>query len=81
MTGKDVLSIDDLYGILKNNELENFDPVTESFKYLDPQGIGQVNMERLKELFSFMGYGDLTENDLKLILEVGDTDEDGAISL
>lgn len=81
MTGKDILSIDDLYGILKNNELENFDPVTESFKYLDPQGIGQVNMERLKELFSFMGYGDLTENDLKLILEVGDTDEDGAISL
>ena len=51
MTGKDSLGIDDLYGILKNNELENFDPVMESFRYLDPDGTGQVNMERLKELW------------------------------
>ena len=51
MTGRDDLTIDELYEILKNNELENYDPVREAFKYLDPTGRGYANMERVREMF------------------------------
>lgn len=81
MTGKDELSISELHDILKNNELENFDPIAEAFKFFDPEGSGSVDMERLREIFLLLGYGDLSYADLNSILEIADTDGDHKISL
>ena len=81
MTGKDEMSVNELHDILKNNELENFDPIAEAFRFFDPDGTGSVDMERLREIFLLLGYGDLSYADLNSILEIADQDGDHKISL
>ncbi|OMJ91523.1 hypothetical protein SteCoe_5893 [Stentor coeruleus] len=81
MAGKNDISIKELYDILKYNELEDFDPIAEAFKFYDPEGTGFVDMNRLKEIFSLLGYEELTSGDLQILVECADADLDGKISL
>jgi len=41
----------ELYELLKQNELENFDPLLEAYNLLDPQKTGAIEIKRLKEVF------------------------------
>ena len=54
---KTELKAKELYDMLKDNELENFDPLEEAFKLLDPDGTGALDIKRLKDLFLNLGYG------------------------
>jgi Ca2+-binding EF-hand superfamily protein len=81
MTGKNEMSISELHDILKNNELDNFDPIREAFRFFDPDNTGSVDMERLREIFLLLGYGELSYADLNLLLEIADKDGDHKISL
>lgn len=81
MAGKNDISIKELYDILKYNELEDFDPIAEAFKFYDPEGTGFVDLNRLKEIFSLLGYEELTSGDLQILIECADADLDGKISL
>lgn len=81
MAGKNDISIRELHDILKYNELEDFDPIAEAFKFYDPEGTGFVDLERLREIFSLLGYEDLTYGDLQILVECADADLDGKISL
>eukprot|EP00358_Blepharisma_japonicum_P004376 CAMPEP_0202948454 /NCGR_PEP_ID=MMETSP1395-20130829/13408_1 /ASSEMBLY_ACC=CAM_ASM_000871 /TAXON_ID=5961 /ORGANISM="Blepharisma japonicum, Strain Stock R1072" /LENGTH=136 /DNA_ID=CAMNT_0049650529 /DNA_START=407 /DNA_END=817 /DNA_ORIENTATION=+ len=81
MAGKNDISIRELHDILKYNELEDFDPIAEAFKFYDPEGTGYVDLERLREIFSLLGYEDLTYGDLQILVECADADLDGKISL
>jgi len=45
------ISFDELYELLKDNQLTNFDPVKEAFKVYDPQDTGFVDMSVVKEFF------------------------------
>jgi Ca2+-binding EF-hand superfamily protein len=75
------ISFEELYDLLKDNQLTNFDPVKEAFKVYDPQDTGFVDMEVVKEFFANLGYGEISDEDAKIILETADGDKDGRIGL
>ena len=81
MAGKNDIELKELYDILKYNELEDFDPIAEAFKFYDPDNTGFVDEKRLKEIFSMLGYEDLTSGDYSILIECADADLDGKISL
>mmetsp|Transcript_16775 Transcript_16775/g.39548 ORF Transcript_16775/g.39548 Transcript_16775/m.39548 type:complete len:160 (+) Transcript_16775:59-538(+) len=70
-----------LHKLLMNNELTNFDPVREAFKVYDPHETGFVDIEVLKAIFSNLGFGDVTNEDVQVLVETADVDGDGKISL
>jgi Ca2+-binding EF-hand superfamily protein len=75
------ITFEELYALLKDNQLTNFDPVKEAFKVYDPHNTGFVDMEVIKSFFKDLGYGDISEEDAKIILETADGDKDGRIGL
>jgi Ca2+-binding EF-hand superfamily protein len=75
------ITFEDLYDLLKDNQLTNFDPVKEAFKVYDPNDTGFVDMEVVKEFFANLNYGDISDDDAKIILETADADKDGRIGL
>ena len=72
---------DTLRDLLANNELGNYDPVKEAFKAYDPNGTGFVDPETLRTIFGNLGYGAISDDDLKVLVETADMDKDGLISL
>merc|ERR1719329_389589 len=75
------ISFEDLYALLRDNQLTNFDPVKEAFKVYDPHNTGFVDMDMVKMFFKDLGYGDISDEDAKIILETADGDKDGRIGL
>eukprot|EP00741_Cyanophora_paradoxa_P006467 tig00001003_g6262.t1 len=67
--------------LLQDNELTNFDPVKEAFKLYDPQETGFVDAEVLRQIFVNLGYGEISPEDLQVLIECADVDGDGRISL
>jgi Ca2+-binding EF-hand superfamily protein len=55
--------------------------VKEAFKVYDPQGTGFVDHETLRSIFENLGYGEITDEDLAVLVETADADGDGRISL
>mmetsp|Transcript_12851 Transcript_12851/g.1944 ORF Transcript_12851/g.1944 Transcript_12851/m.1944 type:complete len:95 (+) Transcript_12851:294-578(+) len=81
MAGKTEMSVKELYDILKNNELDDFDPIAEAFKFYDPDNTGYIDLDRLREIFALLGYGELSYGDMQILVECADADKDGKISL
>jgi Ca2+-binding EF-hand superfamily protein len=75
------ITFEELYALLKDNQLSNFDPVKEAFKVYDPHNTGFVDMDMVKTFFKDLGYGDISDEDAKIILETADADKDGRIGL
>jgi len=75
------ITFEELFALLKDNQLTNFDPVKEAFKVYDPNSTGFVDMEVVKTFFKDLGYGDISEEDAKIILETADSDKDLKIGL
>ncbi len=78
---KTELKATELYDMLKDNELENFDPLEEAFKLLDPDGKGELDIVRLKQLFKALGYGEIEKKDTQILIECLDVDGDKKITL
>eukprot|EP01062_Namystynia_karyoxenos_P082467 TRINITY_DN9298_c0_g2_i1.p2 TRINITY_DN9298_c0_g2~~TRINITY_DN9298_c0_g2_i1.p2 ORF type:complete len:197 (+),score=101.78 TRINITY_DN9298_c0_g2_i1:141-731(+) len=74
-------TVDTLWNLLENNNITNFDPVKEAFKVYDPHDSGFVDPEMLKQIMSRMGYGDMTKEDMEVLIKTADVDGDGKISL
>eukprot|EP01063_Lacrimia_lanifica_P002708 TRINITY_DN1143_c0_g1_i1.p2 TRINITY_DN1143_c0_g1~~TRINITY_DN1143_c0_g1_i1.p2 ORF type:complete len:185 (+),score=93.64 TRINITY_DN1143_c0_g1_i1:57-611(+) len=74
-------TVDTLWNLLDNNTISNFDPVKEAFKVYDPQDTGYVDCDVLKTIMSRMGYGDMTKEDMEVLIRTADVDGDGRISL
>ena len=53
----------------------------EAFKLLDPEGKGELDIKRLKELFMSLGYGEIEKKDTEILVECLDTNGDGIIDL
>mmetsp|Transcript_82859 Transcript_82859/g.173490 ORF Transcript_82859/g.173490 Transcript_82859/m.173490 type:complete len:172 (-) Transcript_82859:96-611(-) len=75
------ITFEELYALLKDNQLTNFDPVKEAFKVYDPHNTGFVDMDMIRTFFKDLGYGDISDEDAKIILETADSDKDGRIGL
>eukprot|EP01064_Diplonema_japonicum_P013691 TRINITY_DN21243_c0_g1_i1.p1 TRINITY_DN21243_c0_g1~~TRINITY_DN21243_c0_g1_i1.p1 ORF type:complete len:211 (+),score=61.13 TRINITY_DN21243_c0_g1_i1:77-634(+) len=74
-------TVDTLWNLLDNNNISNFDPVKEAFRVYDPQESGYVDPEVLKSIMSRMGYGEMTREDMDVLIKTADVDGDGKISL
>ena len=80
MNNKPELTLDDLKELLLDNEVTNFDPVAEAFKVYDPEGTGFIDTGVLRSMFESLGFGEVTDEDLMILIETGDVDKDGKIS-
>ncbi|KAG5190981.1 hypothetical protein JKP88DRAFT_256894 [Tribonema minus] len=81
MNNKSEMTLNDLRELLVDNEVTDFDPVAEAFKAYDPDGTGYVDVEVLRTIFSNLGFGDINNDDLAILVEAADVDGDGQISL
>lgn len=81
MNNKSEMSFDELKELLVTQDVKNFDPVAEAFKVYDPEGSGFVDLDVLKRIFENLGFGALSEDELRILVETGDADKDGKISL
>lgn len=74
-------TVETLWSLLENNTITNFDPVKEAFRAYDPGNTGYVDPEVLKQIMARMGYGDMTKDDMEVLIKTADVDGDGRISL
>ena len=74
-------TVDVLWNLLENNSITNFDPVKEAFRVYDPNNTGFVDTETLSQIMSRMGYGDMSKEDMDVLIKTADIDGDGKISL
>lgn len=81
MGGRAEMSEEDLRGLLADNEVTDFDPVAEAFSAYDPEARGHVDPEALREIFQGLGFGHITDQDLRVLVETADRDGDGRITL
>lgn len=47
----------------------------------DPAGTGYADVGTMKVIFSKLGFDDLSDDDVKILIETADVDGDGRISL
>ena len=81
MDGKDSLTVADFKKIVGGKMLADFDPVAEAFSVYDPDGTGFVDIDILGEVFRKLDFGDITSDDLNVLVATADADGDGKISL
>ena len=70
-----------LRSLLENNDLGAYDPVAEAFKAFDPNGTGYADVDTVRHIFGSLGFGEIDDDDLKVLIDSADTDRDGRISL
>ena len=81
MNGKQELTESDLYTLLAQNELTNYDPVAEAFKIYDPNDTGFIDLDVFREILGNLGFGDVTDQDIQTLIDTADMDGDGRVSL
>lgn len=74
-------TVHDLKELLADNEITGFDPVAEAFKVYDPEGTGFADTDIMRQVFTGLGYTDLSDEDLDILVEAADKDGDGLVSL
>ena len=47
----------------------------------DPEGTGFADLSILRDIFSQLGFEELSEEDIQILIETADIDRDGRISL
>jgi calmodulin len=81
MNNKSEMTIEDLEELLLENEVTDFDPVKEAFRAYDPDGTGFVDTNVLRAVFQKLGFGEISQGDLEILVDAADMDGDGKISL
>lgn len=77
---KDEISVEEVKSFLENNTIAT-DPIRDAFHVLDPTNCGYIAEERLKKIFANFEYGELNDEELKFLIQNGDYDGDGKITL
>lgn len=80
MAGKTSLTLDDLRELVADNDLTGFDPVAEAFKVFDPSGSGIADEGVLRDVFRRLGFEELSDEDMDILLRTADVDGDGRVS-
>ncbi|ORC93515.1 uncharacterized protein TM35_000013920 [Trypanosoma theileri] len=82
-------TVDSLWNIIENfhglhtsaAESLRFDPVKEAFHIYDPNGQGVVDVEALAGIMKRIGLGELSREEMDLLIQTADFDKDGKINL
>lgn len=64
------ISMDQLEKLLMDNSISDYDPVAEAFKFYDPENTGFINTSVLRSLFENLGFGKLTDDDLRILVRI-----------
>ncbi|KAG8345196.1 EF hand domain [Trypanosoma vivax] len=59
----------------------HFEPVREAFRIYDPQGCGVMDVDVLTDVMKRIGLGDLSQEEMALLINTADFDKDGKINL
>jgi calmodulin len=70
MNNKKEMSMDDLKDLLMDNEVTNFDPVTEAYRVFDQHGEGALSGDKLRQAFVAYGMGELADEELDILIRV-----------
>ena len=81
LLGEGPFTKETLRSLLANNDLGAYDPTKEAFKAYDPNNTGFVDTDTLRTIFSSLGYGEITDDDLAVLIDTADVDRDGRVSL
>lgn len=81
MNNQKSLSLEDIERFVKDNEIQNFDPVAEAFNTFDTKKEGSISNERLREIFMAFDLGELTSDELDLLKRSIDVNNDGDVDI
>jgi len=81
MNNKKEITLDDLFELIEDNDIQNFDPVAEAFKAYDPHSQGHIDIEKIKSIFRSYDIAELVDDELDLLKRAADIDNDGLITL
>lgn len=70
MNNKKHITATDIIELLENNDVTGFDPVQEAFTAFDPSASGAISIQRLREVFSALGLGELGQTEVDILLRV-----------
>jgi calmodulin len=62
------ISLHELKELLEDNDVAGFDPVAEAFKVYDPSGSGFVQIAVLRDVFRRLGFDDLSDEDMNVLV-------------
>lgn len=72
MGDEEALGAKELYELLRDNTIADFDPVAEAFKVYDPHGTGYVDLAVLRRVFQQLGFKNMSEDDVQVLLDSSD---------
>ena len=81
MNGRSELEAHELFELLSQTQIEDFDAVEEAFRLLDVNNEGHLTVECFKDIFEKLKLGTIAKSDEEIFKEVADFDQDGKISL
>lgn len=81
MNNRKEITIEDLHDLLIDNEITNFDPVLDAFRAFDPRSHGHISSDKMREVFGKCGFGELSTEELDILMRSADLDGDGFIGV
>lgn len=81
LNGKVEMDAKELYALLQNTKIEDFDPVEEAFNLLDVDNIGYLTVDTFRGIFEKLKLGTIEPTEESIFRKVADADGDGKISL
>ena len=71
----------ELYQLLSQTQIEDFDEIEEAFKLLDVEGDGFLTIDAFKQIFEKLDLGKIDKQDEDIFKDVTNADQDGRITL
>ncbi|KAJ9466306.1 Calmodulin [Diplonema papillatum] len=74
---------DTLWGLIQDNLglVKDHDPAVEAFKTFDPESTGYLDPVVLRNIMRQMGYGEMSDEDLAILIQTADANKDGKIDI
>jgi len=79
--GKDSITLQEVRDLLLDNQISTIDPISEAFSVLDPTNTGFVQDTKIRKIFENFGFGDLSAEELLVLVDESDFDKDGKLGL
>ena len=71
----------ELYQLLENTMIQDFDPIEEAFRLLDVDEMNYLTVDTFKRIFEKLKLGTIDENEEAIFRQVADFNGDGVIDL
>jgi Ca2+-binding EF-hand superfamily protein len=70
MHNRKEMTIDDFYDLLIDNEITNYDPTIDAFKAFDPDNLGYIPGDKIREIFSICQFGEISHEEVDILIRV-----------